>query len=249
MQQPVILITGATDGIGLALARYYHQRGARLVLVGRRAPDTLDSALFTPASYCRVDLAQPYSARLVAQFCALQQIERLDLLIHNAAAGYYGPVEAQKPQHIRDLLALNLRAPIALTHTLLPYLPVERGKIVFIGSVVSALACPNYAVYGASKAALDGFVRSLRVEVRGRARVQLIQPGATRTGMHARSGMPLDQRRWERFPAPETIAARIAQAINTPHEKVVVGLGNRLLTVGGRHLAPLTDWLQRRYAQ
>jgi short-subunit dehydrogenase len=237
-----ILITGATDGIGLALARAYYARGERLVLLGRRDISSLDHAIFTPANYCRVDLAQPYCAQIVQQFLQLQQIDQLDLLIHNAALGAYGPVAQQTPQSIQALIAVNLRAPVALTHALLPMLRQPRGKLVFISSVVSALPGPQYAVYGATKAALDGFARSLRTEMRGSVGVQLIYPGATRTGMHRKSGVPASMR-WERFPPAERVAAQIVRAIDSPREAVVIGAGNRLLQLAGRHAANMVDWL------
>jgi short-subunit dehydrogenase len=247
-----ILLTGASDGIGLALARLYHARGDRLVLLGRRALDTLDSTLFTPASYCRVDLAQPYCADIVAQFVQRQAIGHIDLLIHNAGIGYQGATAAQSPQSIRELVAVNLRAPVSLTHRLLPWLqqaPGRQSKIVFISSVVSALPCADYAVYGASKAALDSFARSLRVELRPRIAVQVVHPGATRTQMHARSGAKLDPRRWERFPTAESVAASIAHAIDSSQKAVTIGAGNRLLQLGGRYSLGTLDWLLRTYAR
>jgi short-subunit dehydrogenase len=215
------------------------------VLLGRRAPSSLDPTIFTPASYCRVDLAQPYGAQIVQHFLQSRQIDQLDLLIHNAALGAYGPVAQQMPQNIRTLVAVNLRAPVALTHALLPMLRRPHGKLVFISSVVSALPGPQYAVYGATKAALDGFARSLRTELRGSIDVQLIYPGATRTSMHRKSGVPASMR-WERFPPAERVAAQIVRAIDSPHEAVTIGAGNRLLQLAGRHAADVVDWLAQR---
>jgi short-subunit dehydrogenase len=252
MAARTVLLTGATDGIGLALARLYQARGDRLVLLGRRAPDNLDPSLFAPATYCRVDLALPYCAEIVAQFVCARHIPHIDLLIHNAGIGYFGDTAAQPSQSVRDLVAVNLRAPVALTHRLLPWLqqaPRGQGKLVFISSVVSALPCPGYAVYGASKAALDGFARSLRVELRPNIAVQVIHPGATRTGMHARSGAKLDRRRLERFPSPEHVAISIARAIDSEQAAVTIGAGNRLLQLGGRYSLGTLDWLLRMYAR
>ncbi|MCG8348514.1 MAG: SDR family NAD(P)-dependent oxidoreductase [Chloroflexales bacterium] len=237
--QPVVLITGATDGIGLALARQYQQRNARLVLLGRRDRATLDSALFTADSYCQVDLARPNCAATVAAFFQQRAVEHLDLLIHNAGVGFYGAVTDQPVASIRELVAVNLQTPIALTHTLLPHLERARGQLVFISSVVSALPVPQYAVYGATKAALDGFARSLRIELHGKILVQVIHPGATRTKMHARSGAPISERRWRRFPASKTVAAQIIAAIDQRRPTATIGRGNQVLRFAGRYL----DWL------
>ncbi|NJL34944.1 MAG: SDR family NAD(P)-dependent oxidoreductase [Chloroflexaceae bacterium] len=154
---------------------------------GGRAPAELDTNLFTPARYCRADLSQPEQAtQTVAAFCHQHALRHIDLLIHNAGIGYYGPLEQQPWPSIEALVAVNLAAPIELTHTLLPYIEQARGRLVFISSVVSVLPAPDYAVYSATKAALDGFARSLRLELRGRVSVQVIHPGATRTAMHAK---------------------------------------------------------------
>ncbi|HMQ32071.1 MAG TPA: SDR family NAD(P)-dependent oxidoreductase, partial [Chloroflexaceae bacterium] len=239
MRRKTALITGASDGIGLALARLFQAEGARVVGVGRRPPAELEREL--RGDYCRVDLAQPFAAAVVAEFLRRRGVDELDLLIHCAGVGSYGPVEAQAAGAIDALLDTNLRAPVALTHALLPALAAVAGRVVFIGSVAAALPVPDYAVYGATKAALEGFARGLRVELRGRAGVQVIHPGATRTGMHAKVGAPLERMGWRRFPPPERVARQIARAIAGGAPVATVGLGNRLLRLAGRHLGGLVD--------
>jgi short-subunit dehydrogenase len=243
-----ILISGATDGIGLALARHYQQQGAQLILLGRRAPAALDPALLSVAHYCRVDLAQPYCGALVADFLRAQHLPRLDLLIHNAGLGAFGPPATQDAAQISALVAVNLRAPLALTHALLPWLPPQQGQIVFISSVAAALPCPDYAVYCATKAALNGFARALRVELDGTLTVQVIHPGATRTSMHAKSGVPAGRLRVERFPPAERVAAQIAQAIERRTPEATIGASNRLLRLLGRNLGGAIEQAMRRRA-
>jgi short-subunit dehydrogenase len=242
-----ILITGATDGLGLELARLYQQQAARLILVGRRPLLTLDDPLFTEATYCQADLTHQDCADVVYEWLQTHDVQHLDLLIHNAGVGYYGDVAAQSPTNIQELVAVNLRAPVELTHRLLPY--IERGSIVFINSVVAELPAPEYAVYAATKAALDGFAASLRIEVRTDTQVQVIYPGATRTGMHAKSGIPLEAMRWDEFPPAAETAVRIAAQIAARRPRATIGLSNRLLRFGGRHLSGIVDRLIRRRAQ
>jgi short-subunit dehydrogenase len=243
---PTVLITGATDGIGLALARLYQARRARLVLVGRRPRAALDPALFSPERYCQADLAQTDCAEVVTRFLDEQGITELSLLIHNAGAGYYGSVEQQTSENISELVAVNLRAPMALTHALLPRLRAAKGKIVFISSVAAGLPVPAYAVYGATKAALDGFARSLRIELRNAVAVQVIHPGATRTSMHTKSGVPPGALKWERFPSPEMTAERIAKAIVGSRSSVTIGAVNRLLRFGGYYAPGIVYWFASR---
>lgn len=245
--RPTILITGASDGIGKALALRYQARGARLVPVGRRPLTKLDPALHGRELYCRADLREPDSPQRILDWLAEREIDRLDQLIHCAGIGFYGPLEQQSAASICALIDVNLRAPIALTHTLLPHVAAAQGRIVFVSSVVAALPAPDYAVYAASKAALESFATNLRVELEGRVGVQIIAPGATRTAMHARSGAPLAQLGWARFPTPELVARRIERAIARGAAVTTIGAGNRLARLAGRQPGALVDrWVARR---
>ena len=136
-----VLITGATDGIGRALAKIYRARGNRLVLVGRRALDTLNDALYTADTYCQTDLSQNDSADRVCEFLNAQKIGTIDLAIQNAGTGYFGPIAEQSAESIRDIIAVNLLAPLRLTHALMPYLQTN-GKLVLIGSITHAFPVP-----------------------------------------------------------------------------------------------------------
>lgn len=241
-----VLITGATDGIGLELARLYRRRGAELHLLGRRSPDDLDEALFQGAQYYRADLAEPGVAVGILKQMDQRGVGSLDLVIHNAGMGYYGAVDAQGPDAIAELLAVNFQAPLVLSHALLPRLRAAGGKIVMISSVISAIACPDYAVYAASKAALDGFARSLRAELDRQVSIQVILPGATRTKMHVKIGMPRDQADWQRFVPVAKTAAAIVRAIDGRRARVVIGAGNRAIRWAGTYLGAPLDWLSRR---
>ncbi len=242
-----ILITGATDGIGLALARLYRQQSARLILVGRRPlamlqGDAFEAGLFTPESYCQVDLAQSDCATVVAGFLAAQGIDHLDVLINNAAGAYAGRLQDQTSASIQTVVDVNLWAPLALTHTLLPHLERAQGKVVFISSVVSAVPTPNIVVYGATKAGLDGLARSLRLELEGQVRVQVVHPGGTRTSIFAKSGDKMQVRRAE---SPEQVAAQIAQAVESDQSVVNIGRGVSSVRFWGQY-TQVMDRRQRR---
>ncbi len=236
------LITGATDGIGLTLARLLQARGERPFLLGRRPLSDLNDPLFTPDTYIRADLSQPDCARRVLDFLAGRQVTRLDRLIHNAGIGYYGPTAAQSPPSIDQLLAVNLLAPIRLTHALLPYLKRAQGQVSFVSSVVAIMPGPDYAVYAATKAALEGFARSLRQELLGQVAVQIVRPGATRTGMHAKMGLETSVMDWRRFPPADKIAPTMLRQIERGRPAVTVGLGNRLLYGVGYYFPRLVAW-------
>jgi len=241
-----VLITGATDGLGLALARRYRAQGSVVLMVGRRPPTALDPAFYTPESYCQVDLALPDAAQRVAAWLDARGIGALDLLIHNAGIGYVGDLESQEPDNIRALVDVNLWAPISLSHALFPRLQAAQARCVFISSVAADLPGPRYAVYTATKAALDGFARAWRAELRADGSgvtVQVIHPGAVRTAMHAKSGADPAALGWDRFPLPEDVAAAIEAAIQRSPRDATIGAANRLARGAGRGVPEVVDRL------
>lgn len=242
---PNVLITGATDGIGLALARIWADRGARLVLIGRRPLADLADPIFTPTTYCTADLAQPDAPARIADFLAAQRIDALDLVVHNAGMGYVGDPAEQPSDSITALVQVNLTAPILLTLAVLPAVRRAHGRLLFVSSVAAAWPAPRYAVYGATKAALEGFARSLRTELAGEATVQVVRPGATRTGMHRKAGLA-ETALPRRAMSAEEVAQAIVRAAERPPRRVTVGLANRLASAVGVAAAPLVDAVLRR---
>lgn len=242
-----ILITGATSGIGLELAQQYASRGHQLILVGRRDIDTLDSDFFTTERYCQADLAQAEAADIIAEFLNQQDIPMLDLLIHNAGVGYYGDIATQSVENIETLVAVNLTAPVLISHRLLPYLHAKHSKIVLISSVVADLPAPDYAVYAATKAALDEFAYNLRIELdEDHIGVQVIHPGATRTEMHQKSGITPDVMNTSKFPSAESVAADIIAAIDSDKAQTTIGTPNKVMRFVGKHLDGLVDTAMKR---
>ena len=193
--------------------------------------------MFTPATYCRADLGGKDAVERICRHLRAVAPRPLDVVVHNAGIGWVGPIEAQSAASVCNMAQVNLWTPVALTHALLPKLRARSGKVVFIGSIASALPCPDYATYAAFKAALDGFARSLRVELGDRVAIQVIHPGATRTGMHAKAG----GRSSARFAAPERVAGAIKRAIAGSRLVVTIGRGNAAVRVGGRGLSTVVD--------
>jgi short-subunit dehydrogenase len=243
-----ILVTGASDGIGQALAREFAGRGDRVLGVGRRPFEQVGASAPAADDYCVADLAAPESFERIAAFLDARGINRLDILIHNAAVGWYGAPAQQGPESIDLLLAVNLRAPIQLTHALLGRVRAAHGVVAFVSSVHTALPTPEFAVYTATKAALDGFARNLRIEERGAVDVVVLWPGPTRTQMHARSGVPPGRRRADAYPSPQVVAAQAAATI-VKRKSRALGAPNRLLRMAGVYGEPLWDTLLQRLAR
>src|SRR5206468_9811573 len=156
-----VLLTGATGGIGAAVARRLSAEGAVLVLSGRRV-DVLDAlADETGAAAIAADLCDPVEIdRLVAA------AGEIDILIANAGLPATGRLSTYTTAQIDRALAVNLRAPIALACALTPPM-VSRGHghVVFMSSIAGKSATPRSSVYNATKFGLRGFALALRAEL------------------------------------------------------------------------------------
>jgi NAD(P)-dependent dehydrogenase (short-subunit alcohol dehydrogenase family) len=182
-----VLITGATSGIGLALVRR-HAAGAQVLAAGRRTERQARDVLPEGVSYVPADQSEPEAAA-AAILAKLDDLgwDGLDLAVLNAGIGHAVDPADELPRMLRGVLDTNLFAAVAMAQTLRPRLEAVQGRLVLIGSTAHRGA-PDFASYAAAKAGLHGFARTLAEEWRGRIAVQVIHPGPTDTGMHARAG-------------------------------------------------------------
>jgi uncharacterized protein len=186
-----VLLTGATGGIGEAIARTLHSRGAQLVLTGRKADvlERLKGELAERVEVVAADLAQPGEVmRLIAES------PPLDVLVANAGLAGTGRLDSFTPEEIDRTLDVNLRAPMQLTRALIPSM-IERGAghVVLISSIAGKLPAPASSVYCATKFGLRGFGYSLNIELRGTGvGVTTVFPGfVSEAGLFAKSGVKL----------------------------------------------------------
>lgn len=204
----VALVSGASSGIGQALATRLVRSGARVFAHGRD-PHGLSAVLGATAVIA--DLADPAGPALVAAR-VLAAAGRVDLLVNNAGTGWAGPFTRLPYPRLDELLAVNLRAPLQLTHALLPgMLERGRGHLVFVGSIAGRLGVREEAVYAAAKAGLDIFAASLRQELAGTGvAVTVVVPGVVDTPFFDRRGRPYPRRRPRPLPVDRAADAILA---------------------------------------
>jgi short-subunit dehydrogenase len=239
------LVTGATGGIGGAVARALHESGAHVLLSGRREEllDQLREELGERAETLPADLAEPGGPARLAEAAG-----SVDVLVANAALPASGRVEDFEPDQIDRALDVNLRAPIQLTRALLPgMLERGRGHVVLVSSLSGKVASPRSGIYSATKFGLRGFAAGLREDVEPRGiGVTVVFPGfVSEAGLFAETGVKLPP--WVRTRTPDQVAAGVLRGIERERAEVdVAPIGLRVGTrVAG--LAPVTlARLQRR---
>jgi short-subunit dehydrogenase len=211
----VALVTGASSGIGRAVAVELARRGATVLLHGRDRAALAEVAERTGGAVLVEDLAEAgASARLAAQ--ALEMAGRVDIVVANAGFGFSGPFSTMDETTVGPLIEVNLTAPVELTRALLPAMQARgRGSIVFVTSIAARMGVAGEAVYAATKAGLDVFAESLRLELYGRGvHVGVLVPGVVATQFFNRRGKEYDRKR-PRLASAETMAAAIVRLIET----------------------------------
>jgi short-subunit dehydrogenase len=213
-----VLLTGATGGIGHAIARSLSAAGAHLVLTGRRTDVLTGLAGELRAELIAADLADRAA---VDELIAVTG--QVDILIANAALPAAGAVLDFTQDQIDRALEVNLRAPIALARALAPaMLERRRGHFVFVSSLSGVAAGPATAIYSATKFGLRGFAHGFRQDLHGTGvGVSVVLPGFIRdAGMFADSGTQLP--RGVRTSSPEDVAGGVVKAIVRDKAEVVV---------------------------
>jgi uncharacterized protein len=240
-----VLLTGATGGIGRAIARALHARGAMVELTARRTDvlESLRSELGDRVEVVSADLADPDAVSGLAE-----RPRTVDALVMNAALPASGRLETFSPEEIDRALEVNLRAPLQLTRAFLPGM-LERGAghLVFISSMAGKMANPRSGVYSATKFGLRGFAAALRQDLRGRGvGVTAVFPGfVSEAGLWGDTGLQLPRAVGTR--SPEQVARAVVRGIERDRGEIDVAppLVRAAVRLGG--VAPgLAAGIQRR---
>jgi len=213
-QQPVAVLTGASRGLGRALAEALAKEGYRLVVDGRNETTLRDAVAGLPAGAAVValpgDITDPAHRADLRR--AADSLGGADLLVNNAGTLGAAPLPAvsQYPlDELRETFEVNVIAPLALTQSLLPSLRVHGGAVLCVTSDAAVEAYAGWGGYGAAKAALEQACNVLAAE-EATVRVWRVDPGDLRTAMHQQAfpGEDISDR-----PLPESVAPAFVRLV------------------------------------
>lgn len=227
----VVWITGASSGIGEALAHAFAREGARLVLSSRRV-DELERVrrtcprpeehLVLPLDMARIETFPAAVQQVIAQ-CG-----QIDVLVNNAGVSQRALVADARPEIERALMEVNYFGPVALTKAALPAMRARRtGHVIVVSSVMGYVGTPGRSTYAAAKHALHGYFDCLRAEVwREGVHVMLACPGYVRTAVAANALGPNGEKRARTDPhgiSAERCAAAIVRGVATGRNEIFIG--------------------------
>jgi short-subunit dehydrogenase len=244
IEDQVIVLTGASSGIGLATARLAAERGARLVLAARSEgalSQLVDEIRHKGGQAIGVitDVSDPVDVRKLAE-AALAEFGTFDTWINNAGVGMYGPTEQVDIDDMRRLFDTNFWGLVYGSLEAVKYLKERGGTLINVGSTTSERAVALQGVYSASKHAVKGFTDALRVELEhdgAPVQVTLIKPGAIDTPftLNAKNYLSDEPKHVPPVYSPTPVASAILHCAETPVREVFVG-------AGGKGIAALGQW-------
>ena len=251
LDQQVIVITGASSGIGLATAEAAAKQGAKLVLAAR-SEQTLHEIVQRinstggDAIYVTADVGDRQQIQGIAE-AAVQRFGRIDTWINDAGVSIYGRLDEVSEEDSRRLFDVNFWGVVNGSLVALPFLKRQGGALINVGSEVSEAVVPLQGMYSASKHAVKGFTDALRVEIEevdeAPVSITLIQPTAVDTPFpeHARNYMDKEPKLPSPMIDPEKVAEAILKAAVKPERDVKVGAMAKVNTALGKIAPSLGD--------
>ncbi len=237
-----IVITGAADGIGKALATQFIAEGHRVIGIDVdevRAQST-QAALGDNLQFIIADLSDASSLEAVIE----QLGTDIDCVIHNAGISEVGYFEQSNPDQQARVIATNLVAPMILTRHLFAHDSLKNdASIVFMSSLSHYVSYPGASIYGASKTGLASYARTLSVAYPDK-HVLTVYPGPTRTA-HARRYSPDNSREAARM-SPGVLAKKVITAINKRQRVLIPSIPNWIFAILGRLMPSLTNYAMRK---
>jgi NAD(P)-dependent dehydrogenase (short-subunit alcohol dehydrogenase family) len=257
IKDQVIVITGASSGIGLATAQEAARRGARVVLASRDEADIKKAADEIAAGGGQatpvvVDVGDQASVDALAEQ-AISAYGRIDTWVNNAGVSIYGRIEEVPLDDAQRLFETNYWGVVHGSLAALPHLKREGGALINVGSELSETAMPLQGHYAASKHAVKGFTDTLRIELHeagAPVAVTLIQTAAIDTPYteHAMNYMGAEPKHVPPVYAPEIVADAILACAVSPHRNLRVGGAAKMFTMVEKVAPSLGDRMKERIA-
>ncbi|MDT7688975.1 MAG: hypothetical protein QOE46_1734 [Acidobacteriota bacterium] len=250
LSEQVMVITGASSGIGLVTARAAAALGAKLV-VAARAEDALKSLVEEirsaggEAVHVVADVGREADVRRIAE-TALERFGRIDTWVNNAGVSIYGKLQDTSVEDMRRLFETNFWGMVYGSLVAAETLRQRGGALINVGSTVSDRAIPLQGIYSASKHAVKGFTDALRMELEEEGApvsVTLIKPGAIDTPYtkHAKNLLEKEPALPPPVYAPEVVAEAILHCAETPTRDVFAGGGGKALSLVDKYTPRLGD--------
>jgi len=243
-----VLLTGASGGIGQALATALLSEGAQVLLVARQLDglQPLVQAYPGQVSLVAADIRQPSGRDAV--LAAAQRFGGLNTLINAAGVNHFGLLDEQSETAIAELIDLNVTATLQLTQRLLPLLRRQkRALLVNLGSTFGSIGYPGFSTYCASKFALHGFSEALRRELADtQVKVLYFAPRATRTPMNVSRVVAMNKQLKVAMDAPEHVAQVLLATLRREEEERYLGWPERLFVRLNSLLPRLVDQALRK---
>jgi short-subunit dehydrogenase len=221
----VILVTGASEGIGAACAQVFRRRGSRLSLIARSEHRL--RLVAGPDDFIMAGDLRDSAVRREFVTRSLERFGRVDVLVNNAGVGLYAPAWKAPMEETREMFELNFMAPLELTQLVVPHMREQRnGVIVNISSIAGKVTLPWFTLYSASKYAIGSLTDGLRIELRSYGiHTMTVCPGYVRTRFQQNvlTGTPprLSGLRQRWAITPEECAEAIARGLERSARTVV----------------------------
>jgi short-subunit dehydrogenase len=256
LHEQVMVITGASSGIGLATALGAAKAGARVVLASRNqeALAKIEKEIKNEggkAIYVVADVGTQEDVKRVAD-AAIKQFGGFDTWVNNAGVSIYGRLDEVSDEDHRKLFDTNFWGIVYGSLVAAKHLKTKGGAIINLGSEVSDIAIPLQGMYSASKHAVKGFTDAFRVELmedKAPVSVTLIKPAGINTPYTEHAKNYTDRALTLPAPvyAPEEVANAILHAAETPYRDIPVGGGSKLMSSANKYMPGVMDWINSKF--
>jgi uncharacterized protein len=229
------LITGASKGIGKALAEEFAGRGHDLIIISRteealnELAENLTHKYKIKVNYLSQDLSLPDAAEVIYKWVKSNNFQ-VDILVNNVAYGTYGHFEKMKLEELKNIILLNIQNVTALIHYFIPELKKHsKAHILNISSTAAYQPVPYLSIYAASKAFINSFTGALRVELKdSNINVSCLAPGPTDSDFFNKSGLEQDIDLSHVKMEPEQVAKEGVEGMFNEKAVIIPGFSNKL---------------------